>query len=106
MKKVLRFLFGSITVNISMFIGIALLILTLYFEVNPVEATVVHPLIRGTWFHMLLLITTMPALLVLFLTGDIISGFALMFFVQICVFWVLGRISAFLFSVFTQNKVN
>ena len=103
MKKVLRFLFGSIAADIGMFIGVVLLILTLYFGVNPVEATVVHPLIRGTWFHMLLLITTMPALLVLFIAGDMIAGFALMFFVQICVFWVLGRILTFLFSIFTQK---
>ena len=104
MKKVLRFLFGSVTVDIFMLIGVVLLGLTLYFGVNPVEATVVHPLVRGTWFHMLLLVTTMPALVVLFLAGDMIVGFALMFFVQICVFWVFGRILAFLFSFVAQHK--
>ena len=103
MKKVLQFLFDSITVDIFMFMGVVLLGLTLYFGVNPVEATVVDPLIRGTWLHMLLLITTMPALLVLFIAGDMIAGFALVFFVQICVFGVLGRILTFLFSVFTQK---
>ena len=90
-------------VDIFMFIGVVLLCLTLYFGVNPVEATVVDPLIRGTWFHMLLFITTMPALLVLFIAGDMIAGFVLMFFAQICVFWAFGRISLFLFSVFTQK---
>jgi hypothetical protein len=103
MKKVLRFLFGSITVDIFMFIGVVLLCLTLYFGVNPVEFTVVDPSIRGTWFHILLFITTIPALLVIFIAGDMIAGFALMFFIQICVFWMFGRILVFLFSVFTQK---
>ena len=103
MKKVLRFLFGNITVDIFMLMGVFLLCLTLYFGVNPVEATVVDPMIRGTWFHMLLFITTIPALLVLFIAGDMIAGFALMFFVQICVFWTVGRIFVFLFAVFTQK---
>ena len=104
MKKVLRFLFGSIIADIFMLIGVVLLGLTLYFGVNPVEATVVHPLIRGTWFHMLLLVTTMPPLVVLLFAGDSIVGLVLMFFVQLCVFSVLGRILAFLFSFVVQHK--
>ncbi len=63
-----------------MLIGVVLLSLTLYFGVNPVEATVVHPLIRGTWFHMLLLVTTMPPLVVLLFAGDSIVGLVVMFF--------------------------
>ncbi len=106
MKKVLRFLFGSITADIFMLIGVVLLGLTLYFGVNPVEATVVHPLIRGTWFHMLLLVTTMPPLVVLLFAGDSIVGLVLMFFVQLCVFSALGRILAFLFSFVGRHKSN
>lgn len=104
MKKVLLFLFGSVTADIFMLIGVVLLSLTLYFGVNPVEATVVHPFIRGTWFHMLLLVTTMPALVVLMFAGDSIVGLVLMFFVQLCVFSTLGRILAFLFSFVAQHK--
>lgn len=104
MKKVLGFFFGSVTANILMLIGIVLLSLTLYFGVNPVEATVVHPLIRGTWFHMFLLVTTMPALVVLMFAGDSILGLVLMFFVQLCVFLALGRVLAFLFSFVAQQN--
>ena len=89
-----------------MLIGVALLGLTLYFGVNPVEATVVHPSIRGTWFHMILLVTTMPALVVLMFGEGSIVGFVLAFFVQLCVFWTLGRIFSFLFSFVVQHKSN
>jgi len=103
-KKVLPFLFGSVTADVFMLIGAVLLGLALYFGVNPVEATVVHPLIRGTWFHMLLLVVTMPALVVLMFAGDSIVGLVLMFFVQLCVFWTLGRILVFLFSFAAQRR--
>ena len=86
-----------------MLIGVVLLGLALYFGVNPVEASVVHPLVRGTWFHMVLLVTTMPALVVLMFAGDSIVGLALMFLVQLCVFWTLGRMLAFLFSFDSQH---
>lgn len=103
-KKVLRLLSGSITADIFMLIGGALLGLTLYFGVNPVEAMVVDPLIRGTWFHMLLLVTTMPALIIMMFVGDTWVAFVLMFIVQIVVFLLLGRGFAFVFSIVGRHK--
>ncbi len=100
MKNVLRFIFGSVTADIFMLIGVVLLGLALYFGVNPVEASVVHTLIRGTWFHMLLLVATMPALVILIFAGDSIIFLVVMFVVQLCVFFALGRSFAFLFSFF------
>ena len=87
-----------------MIIGVALLGLTLYFGVNPAEYSVVDPLVRGTWIHMFLFVTTMPALMVLLVAGDGIVGYALMFFIQACVFWTLGKIWALLVSSITRPR--
>ena len=87
-----------------MIIGVLLLCLTLYFGVNPADASGVNPLVRGTWIHLLLFFTTIPALMVLLVAGDGIVGFALMFFIQTCVFWTLGRVWALLFSAIAQQK--
>ena len=87
-----------------MIIGVLLLCLTLYFGVNPADASVVNPLVRGTWIHLILFVTTIPALTVLLVAGDGIVGFALMFFIQTCVFWTLGRVWALLFSAIAQQK--
>ena len=104
MKKILFFLFGSVAANIFMIIGVLLLGLALYLGVNPAEASVVHPLVRGTWIHMFLLVTTIPALMALLIAGDGIVGLTLMVLIQICVFWTLGRIWALLFSSVAQHK--
>jgi hypothetical protein len=103
-KKILLLIFGSAAANIFMLIGVVLLGLTLYFGVNPADGSVVDPLVRGTWIHILLFVTTMPALMVLLVAGDGIVGFAIMFFIQTCVFWTLGRVWALLLSSITQQK--
>ena len=103
-SETLMFIFGSAAANIFMIIGVALLGLTLYFGVNPAEYSVVDPLVRGTWIHIFLFVTTMPALMVLLVAGDGIVGYALMFFIQACVFWTLGKIWALLFSSITQPR--
>ena len=106
MKRVWRFLFGSVTADILMLIGVVLLGVSLHFRVNAVEVMVVDPSIRGTWFHMLLLITTMPALMVLLFAGYGIVAHVLAFFVQFCLFLALGRLLAFLLSIVVQQKSN
>ena len=103
MKNVLQFCFGNVTADISMFIGVVLLSLTLYFGVNPVEASVVDPLIRGTWFHMLLLVMTMPALIVWIFIGDSTVGLVVVFFVQLCTYMALGRFLDFLFGLLKKQ---
>jgi hypothetical protein len=103
-KRILLFIFGSTATNIFMIIGVLLLGLTLNFGVNPADGSAVDPLVRGTWIHIFLYVTTMPALMVLLVAGDGIVGFALMFFIQICVFWTLGKIWALLWSAIAQQK--
>lgn len=103
-SETLMFIFGSAAANIFMIIGVALLGLTLYFGVNPAEYSVVDPLVRGTWIHIFLFVATMPALTVLLVAGDGIVGYALMFFIQACVFWTLGKLWALLFSSIAQLK--
>jgi hypothetical protein len=103
-SETLMFIFGSAAANIFMIIGVALLGLTLYFGVNPAEYSVVDPLVRGTWIHIFLFVTTMPALTVLLVAGDGIVGYALMFSIQACVFWTLGKLWALLFSSIAQLK--
>jgi hypothetical protein len=97
-KKILQFIFGSSAANIFMAVGLALLGLAIYFGVNPADGSAVNPLVRGTWIHLFLLSATIPAQMVLLFAGDGIVGFVLMFSVQLCVFWTLGRILVLLFS--------
>jgi hypothetical protein len=97
-KKTLLSIFGSAAANIFMIIGLVLLGLTLHFGVNPADGSVVDPLVRGTWIHLFLFVTTMPALMVLLVAGDGIVGFSLMFLIQICMFWALGKVWALLWS--------
>ena len=103
-KKILLLIFASASANIFMIIGVMLLCLALYFGVNPADGSVVNPLVRGTWIHIFLFVTTVPALMVLLIAGDGIVGFALMFFIQTCVFWSLGRVWALLFSYCRNNN--
>jgi hypothetical protein len=105
-KRILTFIFGNAIVNIFMILGIVLLVLALYLGVNPADGSAVNPLVRESWIPAFLFITTIPAMAVLLFAGDGIAGFALMFFIQICVFWTLGRMGAFLFSSITQQKKN
>jgi hypothetical protein len=103
-KKTLLFIFGSAAANIFMIIGVVLLGLTLYFGVNPADGSVVNALVRGTWIHIFLFVTTIPALVVMLVAGDGIVAFSLMFLIQTCVFWTLGRVWVLLFSFIAQQK--
>lgn len=104
MQKIMSTIFGNAITNIFMIIGVALFCLTIYFDINPAESSIVDPLVRGTWIHIFIFITTIPALTVMLVGGDGIVGFALMVFSQICVFWILGRISSLLFAAIIQQK--
>jgi hypothetical protein len=103
-KRILLFIFGSAAVLIFIIIGLVLLGLALHFGVNPADGSVVDPLVRGTWIHIFLFVTTIPALMVLLVAGDGIVGIALMCSIQTCVFWTLGKIWALLWSSITQQK--
>lgn len=103
-RKIMLLIFGNAIANIFMITGAVLFGLTLYLGINPAEGSVVNPLVRDTWIHTFLFIATIPALAVMLVAGDGIIGLALMFFSQTCVFWVLGRLSALLFSSIAQQK--
>jgi hypothetical protein len=49
-------------------------------------------LVRGTWIHIFLFVATMAALMFLLVAEGGIVGLTLMFFIQVCVFWTLGKI--------------
>ncbi len=86
-KKVIPFLY-IITLAL---VGVILLRLTLFFRINPAEATVVDERIVGTPFHCFLLFTTMPAWIAGFVLGGGKSlSFPLMYLVQIIIYSFFG----------------
>lgn len=97
---------------VSIIIGIILLTLTLVFDVNPVEASVVNKEIVGTFFHSFLLVMTMPAYLAGLMTGQFFAGrdashpiiiiFSFMFFWQIIFYGLLGKLIHFIYNFFVR----
>ncbi|MHC4385976.1 MAG: hypothetical protein ACYTEU_10845 [Planctomycetota bacterium] len=85
-KKTLQKIICDPYVIVSILIGIVLMSLTLYFRVNPAEGSVVDKAILGTLFHMVLLLTTMPA----WIAGTTVAALTL---------WVLSYPMMFLFQV-------
>lgn len=71
---------------ISAFIGIALMLLTLHFNINPVESSVVPEYIQGTGFHIFLFITSMPAWIVGLMVSSLIP---IPFPVMACIMQIL-----------------
>ena len=53
--------FKNIFFWISAIIGLIFMLITLHFDINPVEGSVVPEYIRGTGIHIFLFITSMPA---------------------------------------------
>jgi len=76
------FIFGSAITNISMIIGMVLLVLALYLGINPADGSAVNHLVRETWISIFLFVTTIPAMATMLVAGDGIAGFALMFSIQ------------------------
>lgn len=79
---------------ITAIIGLVFMLLTLHFNINPVEGSVVPEYIRGTGFHIFLFITSMPA----WIAGLIVSSvlpvpFPVMACVmQILLYGILGKL--------------
>jgi hypothetical protein len=76
------------------FIGLSLMVLTLYFDVNPIEGSVVAREIAGTWIHFLLFVTCMPAWIAgLFLSMIVPLPFAVMACLsQILLYFLVGKV--------------
>ena len=79
---------------IAAIIGVVLMLLTLHFDINPVEGSVVPEYIQGTGFHIFLFITSMPA----WIAGLMVSSFlpvpfpAMACIMQILIYGILGKI--------------
>jgi hypothetical protein len=94
----IKWLRPDIISAVFVIVGVALLIMTLKYRVNPVEGSVVNTAIRGTALHWILLYTTMPAWIAGVSLSSIACGdnynFAvvLMFLIQIFLYYFLGKI--------------
>jgi hypothetical protein len=75
-------------------IGLAFMLLTLHFDINPVEGSVVPEYIQGTGFHIFLFITSMPAWIAGLMVSAVIPvPFPVMACViQIIFYGILGKI--------------
>ena len=78
-------------------IGLVFMLFTLYFDINPVEGSVVPEYIRGTVFHIFLFIACMPAWIVGLMVSSILPvPFAVMVcIIQILFYGILGKIIRF-----------
>ena len=103
LKRILQFVFGSTTANIFMIAGVVLLGVALHFGINPADGSAVDPRLHETWILIFLFITTIPAMFMMIVAGDGIVGYALMYLLQVCVFWSLGRLLAFLILVMARQ---
>ena len=78
---------------IAAIIGVVLMLLTLHFNINPVEGSVVPEYIQGTGFHIFLFITSMPA----WIAGLIVNSFlpvpfpVVVCIMQILIYGMLGK---------------
>ena len=70
------------------------MLLTLHFDINPVEGSVVPEYIQGTGVHIFLFISSMPAWILAIIVGSFLPGpFPVMAcFMQIIIYGALGKI--------------
>lgn len=81
---------------ISAIIGLTLMLLTLHFNINPVEGSVVPQYIQDTGIHIFLFITCMPAWILGYIVGYPVSYFLPVSFpVMACItqFFLYGLLS-------------
>ena len=90
----LKTFFKDIFFWIAAIIGLILMLLTLHFDINPVEGSVVPEYIQGTGFHIFLFVTCMPAWIIGLMISSILPvPFSVMACVmQVFLYGVLGKI--------------
>lgn len=87
-------------------IGLVFMLLTLHFNINPVEGSVVPEYIQGTGLHIFLFIASMPAWIV----GLIVSSMLPIPFpvmaciIQILLYGLLGKIIRRGINFFKKNR--
>ena len=107
LNKLVKSLFADVFAVVLEIIGVVLLALTLVFNVNPVEVTVVNDAIAGSVFHWILFITTMPAWIAGIIVGmGTVLSLPLMFVFQIILYWFLGKVLRFLFKTILRPLVH
>jgi len=79
---------------ITAIVGFVFMLLTLHFDINPVEGSVVPEYIQRTGFHIFLFITSMPAWIVGLMISSILPiPFPIIACVmQILIYGILGKI--------------
>ena len=79
---------------ITAMIGLVFMLLSLHFNINPVEGSVVPENIRGTGFHIFLFITSMPAWIAGLMVNNVLPiPFPVMAcLMQILLYGILGKI--------------
>ena len=79
---------------IAAIIGLVFMLLTLHFNINPVEGSVVPEYIQGTRLHIFLFIASMPAWIVgLLVSGVLHVSFPVMAcIIQIFFYRILGKL--------------
>jgi hypothetical protein len=85
---------------ITVGIGLALMVLTLYWDINPVDGSVVPSGIAGTWIHYLLFVLCMPAWIGgLFLSMIVPLPFQVMVYLcQILLYFLIGLLARRVFK--------
>jgi len=71
---------------IAAIIGIVLMLLTLHFNINPVDGSVVPQYVQDIRLHIFLFITCMPAWIIGYIVGYMVSFlFSVPFPVMVCI---------------------
>ncbi|GEM_PF-1962924 len=85
---------------VTVCIGLLLMALTLYLDINPVEGSVVPREIAGTWIHILLFVLCMPAWIAgLFLSMIVPLPFQVMACLsQILLYFLIGIVARRVFK--------
>jgi len=78
--------FKDIFFWISALIGLIFMLMTLHYDINPVEGSVVPEHIQGTGFHIFLFVTSLPAWIAGLMMSSIIP---IPFYIMACIVQVL-----------------
>jgi hypothetical protein len=89
----LRKFFRDKVMWITGFIGLVLMLLTLHFDINPVEGSVVPEYIQGTGIHIFLFVTSIPAWIAALMVSTVIPvSFPVMACImQILLYGIIGK---------------
>ena len=97
---------------IAAIIGTVLMLLTLHFNINPVEGSVVPQYIQDTGIHIFLFIACMPAWIIGYIVGYLVSFiFPVSFSAMVCIaqFFIYGTIGKIIgrciHSIKTRNSL-